>query len=502
MQAIYARQSVDKKDSISIDFQIEECERELKKGDDYKVFFDKGFSGKSTNRPQFQAMMNELKEGNISRIVIYRLDRISRSIRDFSAMLEDFIEYDVELTSCAEKIDIKGPMGHCIACVLMTFAEMERKTIQQRVIDNYYARGEKGFYLGGYAPFGYRKIETKLEGKKTYAYEENTEESPIVQQIYADYIDGKSLGAIARYLNDCNVPTRKNKPWSPTCISRMLKNPVYVKSNADIYNYLSSRGATINNPVDEFDGELGCYVYGNEEKRTGSKFVNLTTDYVTLGQHKGIIEPSDWLDAQYIFNSKKGHSNLGTGSLSWLQGLVKCSCGYSYYVKKSKGKNKEYKHLYCRGRKNNSCPYPRIMRPVEEIESFVEGVILEQIASLKGEEQGDIIKDTPQINKLKIKISEIDQKIQNLIDQLANGSTVVSKYINSNIEILDKEKAMLYDEITQLELKANKNYKIRTKVDSVLTDWYSYDIETKKKIAKELISKVILEGNEITIISN
>ena len=92
---IYARQSVDRKDSISIESQIDFCKYELK-GGSCRVFKDKGYSGKNTDRPEFQKLLGEIRKGKVRRVIVYKLDRISRSILDFATMMELFQEYDFE----------------------------------------------------------------------------------------------------------------------------------------------------------------------------------------------------------------------------------------------------------------------------------------------------------------------------------------------------------------------------------------------------------------------
>ena len=87
IDAIYARQSVDRKDSISIESQIEFCKYELR-GGNFKDYKDKGFSGKNTDRPRFRELMINIKRGLIRRVVVYKLDRISRSILDFATMMD------------------------------------------------------------------------------------------------------------------------------------------------------------------------------------------------------------------------------------------------------------------------------------------------------------------------------------------------------------------------------------------------------------------------------
>ena len=108
--AIYGRQSVDRKDSISIESQIEFCKYELR-GGNFRKYTDKGYSGKNTDRPKFQEMMADIRRGLIKRVVVYKLDRISRSILDFATMMETFQEYNVEFVSSTEKFDTSTPMG-------------------------------------------------------------------------------------------------------------------------------------------------------------------------------------------------------------------------------------------------------------------------------------------------------------------------------------------------------------------------------------------------------
>ena len=95
IDAIYARQSIDKKDSISIESQIEFCKYELR-GGSCREYQDKGYSGKNTDRPQFQMLLEDIKRGLIARVVVYKLDRISRSILDFAKMMVLFQEHNVE----------------------------------------------------------------------------------------------------------------------------------------------------------------------------------------------------------------------------------------------------------------------------------------------------------------------------------------------------------------------------------------------------------------------
>ena len=126
IDAIYARQSVDKKDSISIESQIEFCKYELK-GGNCKEYTDKGYSGKNTDRPKFQELVRDIKRGLIAKVIVYKLDRISRSILDFANMMELFQQYDVEFVSSTEKFDTSTPMGRAMLNICIVFAQLERE---------------------------------------------------------------------------------------------------------------------------------------------------------------------------------------------------------------------------------------------------------------------------------------------------------------------------------------------------------------------------------------
>ena len=102
--ALYFRQSVERVDSISIESQLEYCKYETR-GNPYKEYIDRGYSGKNTNRPAFEEMLEDIRQGKISRVIVYKLDRISRSILDFANMMDIFQKYNVEFVSSTERFD-------------------------------------------------------------------------------------------------------------------------------------------------------------------------------------------------------------------------------------------------------------------------------------------------------------------------------------------------------------------------------------------------------------
>lgn len=286
MYAIYARQSINKEDSISIESQIKYCEYEVK-GKPYKVYSDKGFSGKNTNRPQFQTMINDVEKGLISHIVVYKLDRISRSIIDFASLIDLLTKYNVEFVSSSEKFDTSTPMGRAMLHICIVFAQLERETIAKRVSDSYYIRSNNGFYMGGTLPFGFDIEKTKIGDINTSKYSINPFESMIVYEMFSLYGNyNYSYSQIADYFNKNNIKNRKNT-WSKTTIANRLHNPIYVRADEKIYNYYLINNVEIINPLKDFNGTKGCYLFRDYVLSKGSKINNRR---LVIAPHEGIID--------------------------------------------------------------------------------------------------------------------------------------------------------------------------------------------------------------------
>ncbi len=161
MIAIYARQSVDKKDSISIDTQINFSLKIIDNDEPYKVYTDKGYSGGNIHRPDFERMVKDFETGIYTKLIVYKVDRISRSILDFSDIIETLDCYKVKFASATETFDTSTPIGRAMLNIIMVFAQLERETIQSRITDNYYSRVKKGYYHGGAASIWFQESQNK-----------------------------------------------------------------------------------------------------------------------------------------------------------------------------------------------------------------------------------------------------------------------------------------------------------------------------------------------------
>jgi DNA invertase Pin-like site-specific DNA recombinase len=498
MIAIYARQSVDKKDSISIDSQIDFCKKEFN-DEDYKVYIDKGFSGSNINRPEFEKLMIDVRKGLISKVIVYKLDRISRSILDFANIIQVFKDNKVEFTSATEKFDTSTPMGNAMLNITMVFAQLERETIQKRIKDNYYARGKKGVFLGGNMPFGYNKQATTVDGVKASILVPNSKEIDLLIDLFTQYGNTDiSLGKLATQLNEKGIETPRGSTWTNIRLSRILHNPIYVKADADIYLFFENRGCVLTNELPEYIGSNGCYLYGTR-KNNQNKYKNIKGFTLTLGLHEGVIDSATWLRCQYKLDKNVQIKNTGSGKYTWLSGLTKCArCGYAMTARVHKQKNKTYHYLHCRGRSNNHiCDAPS--HYISLVEKYVENEIFNKVKEIKDININDEKKDDYEINQFKLKIVELDKQIENLINQIASSTGATIQYIDKKINELDSAKQNLSNELQ--ELTKNSNVIIDARIFDLvknISNWDNYSLNEKKSVANLLISKVNVD-NEIII---
>lgn len=441
-EAIYVRQSKDKKESLSIEGQIELCRRECRHPETALIYKDRGFSGKNTMRPGFQSMQKDVRDGKISKIIVYRLDRLSRSIIDFGQLWSELEKNQVEFVSVNEKFDTATPMGRAMIYIIMVFAQLERETIGERVTDNYYTRIRQGNWPGGPAPYGMANVKIQNEKGNQVPSLGYTEEFEVVKEIFYRYaLEDISLGAIACDLTDRGIPCKKRDAWDSVALSRILHSPVYVRADEKIYYYYRSRGIKrFSNTLEEFDGTCSAHIVG---KRAGSvrKYTSFQEQVLSLTNFPGKISSDIWLACQHKLEQNKQIRNTGKGKNTWLAGLLKCGeCGYSLTVRRWKDK----KYLYCSGRGNlHICSKKSFVQGPKEIEDEVQKE-LEKLLDECNQEQVQ----APDIEKERnrqTEIREIDDKIQRLISLMSEAADITMLYINKELESLDMRKTELLE---------------------------------------------------------
>lgn len=491
--ALYARQSVEKKDSISVESQLEYCRYETR-GNPCEEYADRGFSGKDTNRPGFEQMMRDIRAGKIKRVIVYKLDRISRSILDFANMMESFQKYHVEFISSTEKFDTSTPIGRAMLNICIVFAQLERETIQKRVTDAYYARCKRGFYMGGRVPYGYRLADTAIDNIRTSMYEEVPEESEQVRLIYSMYADtGNSLGDIVRHLNEHRIKHLRGSNWNTARLSELLRNPVYVKADIDVYRFFQSQGANLYNPASDFTGHNACYLY----KGSGPAAKNrsgLFGKEVVLAPHEGIISARTWLACRARCLNNRQAAKTCKPKNSWLSGKVKCGrCGYALVVRKSKTRWGRY--FACSHSENHgNCAGTGCTVYADALEEYMLDAIKEKLSEFPKLSCGSDTKNGHKKTEHAARLAQIEKEIETLLSKVPEAGNVLMKYIDEKIQKLDTERKCLLKEIASPN--AAKTEGSPKPVTDHVKLWETLSFSDRQAVADTLIKVIqISDGN-------
>lgn len=495
--AIYARQSVDKVDSISIESQIEYCKYETR-GEPCRVFQDKGYSGKNLDRPEFQNMIAAIRRGEIKRVICYKLDRCSRSILDFANMMEELQRYDVEFVSCTEKFDTSSPMGRAMLNICIVFAQLERETIQQRVTDAYHARSQKGFYMGGRVPYAFKLEPYLIQGKKTARYAVCEDEAEILYQIYLQYSDPQvSVGDIVKYLEENGIKNSRSKDghWSKSNVSSIIKNPIYVKSDIEVYHFFKNQGTNILNEPEDFIGTNGCYLFTDSgDKR---KTLGLEGHKLVIAPHKGIVPSDIWLKCRRKCLNNKQVAKPLKAKNTWLAGKLKCpKCGYGLIIRK--WKNNRY--YMCSHRLNNIDACAGVGALIaEDIESIIYEALQAKITELGTLSGRASIYDSPKLGELKIKIAQCQKDIENLISKMELANPTLMRYINEKVKEIDEKKCSLERELRQLEDQKRSGKIDLDVINNCMDYWEKLSNPDKLTVVDALIISISASKDEISI---
>lgn len=486
--AIYARQSVDRMDSISIESQIEFCQYEAR-GNPYRVYADRGYSGKNTERPKFQELLADIRKGEIRRVICYKLDRCSRSILDFANMMDQFQQYHVEFVSCTEKFDTSSPMGRAMLNICIVFAQLERETIQQRVADAYHSRSQRGFYMGGRIPYGFGLEPYLLQGKKTSRYVPCPEEAEQVRLIYAQYAEPQvSVGDILKSLTENGIQNTRTADghWSRSYITSILKNPIYVKADLDIFHFFSRHGANILNGPEDFIGTNGCYLFTDTGERR--KILSVEGHALVLAPHEGLIPSDVWLKCRKKCMNNRQAAKPIKAKNTWLAGKIKCrQCGYALVVRKSG----EKRYLMCSRHlaSLSSCEGVGAL-DADRIEGAVLDAMAEKIAVLGPLSSQAVSYEAPGISAHKIRIAQCRQQIDSLLSKLPQADAALMGYINEKITLLNSELESLKQELAQLEDRQRGRQGCPHEIANPMELWEKLSTSDKITVVDAMITSI------------
>ncbi len=253
--AIYTRKSSEEgleQSFNSLDAQREACESYITSQQHEgwttlsSQYNDGGFSGGNTERPALQQLINDIKAGQIDVVIVYKVDRLSRSLADFVKIIDLFDHHEVSFASITQQFNTSSSMGRLTLNVLLSFAQFEREVTSERIRDKIAASKKRGMWMGGVVPLGYDIIDKKLVV--------NNVESKIVNHIYERYM---KLGTVRKLKEELDaegyISKQRNKdqcrgggkPFGRGTLYALLKNPLYIGKVAHQGKLFEGQHATI-----------------------------------------------------------------------------------------------------------------------------------------------------------------------------------------------------------------------------------------------------------------
>ncbi len=535
--AIYSRKSKFTGKGESIGNQVELCRQNIflsfpnVTDDDILVFEDEGFSGGNTKRPKFQEMLKLCRKKQIKCIVCYRLDRISRNVSDYSALIEELNKLDVSFISINEKFDTSTSMGRAMMYIASVFAQLERETIAERIRDNMIELAKDGRWLGGNPPTGYKSAETigsvTIEGKKRKArmLEIIPTEAETVRLIYKKFLEFNSLTKTETFLIQNNYLTKTGKRFSRFAIKNILTNPVYLIADETAWNYFEMKKADIFSNKSEFNGQHAIMAYNKTSQKTGktNEIRDIKEWIMAVGKHQGIINSSEWIKVQTILEQNKSKSyRKARSNTALLSGLLYCgNCRSFMRPKLSQRKNKNGELIYdylCELKEKSKCEKCSMKRSngnkldnivSDEIKKLTEDK-KEFISIIKTELNNlNICEDSYQdkIKSLKKSITDIEIKINALVKSLSQTKeTAAEHYILQEINGLDGNKQLLLNQIQEIENVSENNAFTDADLDNLTNILLSFSksfdymaLNQKRTALRTLIYKIIWDGADIHI---
>ena len=448
--ALYARVSTEQQiENYSIPLQKERIKAfcTSKGWDEITEYVDAGYSGSNLNRPALEQLQKDIKSKKINAVIVYRLDRLSRSQRDTLYLIEEmFLPNNVEFISISETIDTSTPFGRAMIGVMSVFAQLERETITERLRSGRLKMvKDEGLWAGGSdaSPYGY----TRLKRGKLVV---NEEERQHIVRIFEEYVTLKSYIKVQKKLEKEGF-----SPLPEYRIITLLKNRLYI-------------------------GEVSF---------AGEWF---------KGSHEPIISVDLFNAAQKVNEHFKGYNYGKIKNNVFRQKVICGCCGETYYSYSIKDKKTgaTYYYMVCRRRKlparyESKCFNRNLKR------SDLEEEIFNRIKNLETSGEIEFTKKTEPIDYEK-KIKSIDDKINKLLDLYMDDrlpkETLDAKLADFNAQ---KEKLLTQSKETEYETSLMEEF-----IENGIPNLFECDLDTQTAIIDLFVDKIIVKEDGLQVIWN
>ncbi|UPO88306.1 recombinase family protein [Niallia sp. Man26] len=415
------------------------------------TFIDDGYSAKDLNRPQFKEMMNRIKNENIDVLLVYRLDRLTRSVLDLYEILKILDEHNCMFKSATEVYDTTNAMGRLFITLVAAIAQWERENTAERVKLGMEKKTKLGKWKGGMAPYGYKIVNKELEI--------NEDEEPLIKYIFHL---SRTLGfySIAKKITEQGFTTRKGGDWHVDTVRDIANNPIYA-------GYL-----TFNDPKDSKKPPRQQTLYD--------------------GQHSRIVHREEFWSLQDILDKRRTFGGKRETSNYYFSSVLRCArCGSSMSGHKGSQGVKTYR---CSGKKAGKKCTSHIIKEDNLVSTVLSS--LEVITK-------QIIGDTTLNNISQQKITELENELK-LIQKLMKKQKVMFENdvisINELIaktENLRLQEKQLTEEIYNYQ-KANNTdtEEIKVILENIHSLWNDANDQERKQIISTIFNQLVIDTED------
>ncbi len=436
----------------------------------FQVYEDGGFSGSSMERPSLRRMLEDIRQGKINCVLVYKLDRIARSVKDFHILADFFSEFGVNFISITQSFDTQSTMGRLLRNVLCDFAQFERELIADRTRDKLQQRAQKGLWNGGIPPYGYKREEKRLVLDPV--------ESPRVKFMFDSFKARPSLSALRIELNSRAWYPRSGKRWGKSSIDNILRNCVYA-------------------------GKIKF----NEE--------------ISSGQQPQIID-SDTFELIQGLRRDYSHVTTKPTRLFLLKGLVKCSdCGSMmtpHYTQKRRKDRSIYRVPYYRCSKtmhheNGICSIKSVN--AEQLERLViadleelsqnEFLFASATAEFNNQTRNQNEPIEKEMTEVRAQINEVESEMQEFVRALGKARVSFER-LEKAIEVGEGEKRQLQARLESLAQKLNEKTVtalnaelVRKSLQDLRACFQSLTLPEQAEVLQCVLKDVILERDKVVL---
>lgn len=531
--AIYSRKSKYTGKGESVENQIELCREYIRlhipdvQETAIFIYEDEGFSAKNLDRPQFQQMMAENDKTKFDYIIVYRLDRISRNVSDFSTLIEQLNAKQTAFVCIKEQFDTSTPMGRAMMYIASVFAQLERETIAERVRDNMMLLARTGRWLGGTTPTGFtseREETILIDGKSKTACKLHQDEQEIqsIKIMFDKFLELHSVNGVSKYLMKQGINSRTGAPYSLIGIKQILLNPVYCIADKEAYQYFVDKQSDVCFEEKDCSSKFGLLSYNKRDYKIKSAPRQDESQWIiAIGKHKGIVSGEDWVNVQAILDDNKPDSGAVKphNVYSLLSGMIICKkCDARMFAKfrsRDKGKTNTYDYVCnnklrggisncdCKnlgGKETDDAVSKHLLNYMNENSS-----IYKNLEALKNKTAKTHTNDSVEV--IENKITKLKSEIDKLLSSLSQDvSDTLIKYVDSKVSALDRQCTAL--EIEKSQLESNLLNFDETEIQLEYTakvlanfkeNFISLSLIEKRELLKLIIEKIEWDGENLDI---